>query len=80
MGGRRTSDSEAAVVVAGEGTAHHSSPLAYTTLGLEGAEGAPLSGSLGSSIRSKSLIRQVFSLTLFPSPSSRSLIDHGACR
>jgi len=60
VGGRRTSDSEAAVVVTGEGTARHSSPLAYTTLGLEGAEGAPLSGSLGGSFRSKSLIRQVF--------------------
>ncbi|BDA43515.1 probable sulfite exporter TauE/SafE family protein 3 [Coccomyxa sp. Obi] len=39
--------------------AGHSSPLAYTSLGLEGAEGAHLSTSFSGSFRAKSLIRRV---------------------
>ena len=56
--GARPSTESALVSSSGQDPAHKSSPLTYTSLGNEGAEGAHLGSSLGGSFRSSSLIRQ----------------------
>ncbi|EIE22493.1 hypothetical protein COCSUDRAFT_47913 [Coccomyxa subellipsoidea C-169] len=57
--GARPSTESALVSFSGQDPAHKSSPLTYTSLGNEGAEGAHLGSSLGGSFRSSSLIRRV---------------------